>query len=93
VCAGNNPPSVLTIFRFAAYRAGTYSSIWPCSIWVSFFIPFLEISGFAIIVRQIGFFSVLLPVISDYPSLDHISCNEGGVSSAIAVIVHQLTHE
>jgi len=44
----------------------------------------MEISGFAIIVRHIGFFSVPLPIISDYPSPDHISCMEGGVSSAVA---------
>jgi len=25
-----------------------------------------------------------LPIISDYPSPDHISCMEGGVSSAVA---------
>jgi len=44
-----------------------------------------ETSGFAITVRRVGFFSVLLPAISDYPSLDHIYCMEGGVSSALAV--------
>ncbi|SVB14536.1 uncharacterized protein METZ01_LOCUS167390 [marine metagenome] len=31
-----------------------------------------------------GFFSVLLPAISDYPSPDHIFCMKGGVSSAVA---------
>jgi len=31
-----------------------------------------------------GFFSVLLPAISDYPSTDHTSCMKGGVSSAVA---------
>jgi hypothetical protein len=61
-------------------------------MWGVFFIPSLEISGFAIIVRQVGLFSVPLPIISDYPSPDHISCMEGGVSSAVAVIVLQLTH-
>jgi len=44
----------------------------------------MEISGLAIIVRHIGFFSVPLPIISDYLSPDHISCMEGGVSSAVA---------
>jgi len=53
-------------------------------MWVVFFIPFMETSGFAIIVRHIGFFSVPLPTISDYLSPDHISCMEGGVSSAVA---------
>jgi len=87
VCAGSNPPSVFTIFRFAAYLNlvqeplilfgfAPYGS--------AFFIPSLEISGFAIIVRQVGFFSAPLPTISDYPSPDHISCMEGGVSSAVA---------
>jgi len=61
-------------------------------MWDVFFIPSLEISGFAIIVRQVGLFSAPLPIISDYPSPDHISCMEGGVSSAVAVIVLQLTH-
>jgi hypothetical protein len=53
-------------------------------MWVVFFIPFMETSGFAIIVRHIGFFSAPLPTISDYLSPDHISCMEGGVSSAVA---------
>jgi len=53
-------------------------------MWDVFFIPSLEISGFAIIVRQVRFFSAPLPTISDYPSPDHISCMEGGVSSAVA---------
>jgi len=44
----------------------------------------MEISGFAIIVRHIGFFSAPLPIISDYLSPNHISCREGGVSSAVA---------
>jgi hypothetical protein len=53
-------------------------------MWVVFFIPFMETSGFAIIVRHIGLFSAPLPTISDYLSPDHISCLEGGVSSAVA---------
>jgi len=53
-------------------------------MWVRFFIPSLGISGFAIIVLQIGLISELLPTISDYSSLNHISCMEGGVSSAVA---------
>jgi len=44
-----------------------------------------ETSGFAIIVRRVRSFSVLEPTISDYPSLDHTYCMEGGVSSALAV--------
>jgi len=44
----------------------------------------METSGFAIIVRHIGLFSAPLPTISDYLSPDHISCLEGGVSSAVA---------
>jgi len=44
----------------------------------------LETSGFSIIVRQVGLFSVLYPIISDYPSPDHTSCMEGVVSSAEA---------
>jgi len=44
----------------------------------------METSGFAIIVRHIGLFSAPLPIISNYPSPDHISCMEGGVSSAVA---------
>jgi hypothetical protein len=35
-------------------------------------------------VRHIGFFSASLPTISGYLSPDHISCMEGGVSSAVA---------
>jgi len=35
-------------------------------------------------------FSVLLPAISDLLSPERASCIEGGVSSAFAVIVHQL---
>jgi len=48
------------------------------------FIPSLETSGSTITVLQMGFFSVLLPAISDYLSTDHISCMKGGVSSAVA---------
>jgi len=39
---------------------------------------------FTITVRHIGFFSVPLPTISGYLSPNHISCMEGGVSSAVA---------
>jgi len=55
-------------------------------MWVVFFIPFMEISGFTITVRHIGFFSVPLPIISDYLSPNHTSCKEGGVSSAVAAL-------
>ena len=88
MCAGSNPPSVFTIFRFAVYLNLVQEPIVlfdfaPCG--AAFFIPFMGISGFAIIVHHIGFFSVPLPIISDYLSPDHISCREGGVSSAVAV--------
>jgi len=53
-------------------------------MWVVSFIPSLETSGFAIIVRQVGLFSAPLPIISDYLSPNHISYMEGGVSSAVA---------
>jgi len=53
-------------------------------MWDRIFFPFLGISGFVIIVLQIGFISELLPTISDYSSPNHISCMEGGVSSAVA---------
>ena len=87
MCAGSNPPSVFTIFRFAAYLnlvqdPSVLFGFAPCVS--AFFIPSLEISGFAITVRQVGLFSAPLPIISDYPSPDHISCMEGGVSSAVA---------
>jgi len=87
VCAGSNPPFVFTIFRFAAYLnlvqdPTVLFGFAPCGS--AFFIPSLEISGFAITVRQVGLFSAPLPIISDYPSPDHISCMEGGVSSAVA---------
>lgn len=37
--AGSNPPSVFTIFRFAAYLnqvQGPKGSVWLCSMWVRF---------------------------------------------------------
>ncbi len=87
MCAGSNPPSVFTIFRFAAYlnlvqELKVLFGFAPCG--AAFFIPFMETSGFAIIVRHIGFFSAPLPTISGYSSPNHISCMEGGVSSAVA---------
>ena len=87
MCAGSNPPSVFTIFRYAAYLnlvqdPTVLFGFTPCGS--AFFIPSLEISGFTIIVRQVGFFSAPLPIISDYLSPDHISCIKGGVSSAVA---------
>jgi len=87
VCAGSNPPSVFTIFRFAAYLNSVQDLIVLFGFaphGSAFFILSLEISGFAIIVRQVRLFSAPLPIISDYPSPDHISCMEGGVSSAVA---------
>lgn len=53
-------------------------------MWVGFFIPFMEISGINHHCAPYWIFSVPLPIISDYPSPDHISCIEGGVSSAVA---------
>jgi len=54
-------------------------------MWVGFFIPSMRISGFAITVHLIlDIISVPLPIISDYLSPNHISCMEGGVSSAVA---------
>ena len=87
MCAGSNPPSVFTIFRFAAYLnlvqgPKVLFGFAPCG--TAFFIPFMETSGFAIIVRHIGSISAPLPTISDYLSPGHIPCMEGGVSSAVA---------
>ena len=87
MCAGSNPPSVFTIFRFAAYlnlvqELKVLFGFAPCG--AAFFIPSMEISGFTIIVRHVGFFSAPLPTISGYSSPNHISCMEGGVSSAVA---------
>jgi len=87
VCAGSNPPSVFTIFRFAAYLNLVQDLIVLFGFaprGSAFFILSLEISGFSIIVRQVRLFSAPLPIISDYPSPDHVSCMEGGVSSAVA---------
>jgi len=87
VSAGRNPPSVLSIFRFAPYlnlvqehrvRFGLASSG----------TDFHSVSGnlrqYHHSTLQMGFFSGLLPAISDYLSTDHISCMKGGVSSAVA---------
>jgi len=63
--------SILVLFGFAS-----------CGMNVSFLS--WKSQTFIIIVRQVGFFSVPLPAISDYLSPDHISCMKGGVSSAIA---------
>ena len=87
MCAGSNPPFVFTTFRFAAYlnQAQDPTVLFgfaPCGS--AFFIPTLAISGVTIIVLQFGFISVPFPIISDYLSPDHISCMEGGVSSAVA---------
>ena len=54
-------------------------------MWDVYFIPHLGTSGFAITVfTRLDFFSAPLPAISSYLSPDHISCIEGGVSSAVA---------
>ena len=92
VRAGRNPPSVFTIFRYAAYLNKVQRLLFDLAFLRAgqIFHSLLETSGFTIIVRQVGFFSVLLPIISDYPSPDRTCCMEGGVSSAVAVIVHRL---
>lgn len=87
MCAGSNPPSVFTIFRFAAYlnlvqELTVLFGFAPCGSAFSFLL--WKPQAFTITVRHIGFFSAPLPIISDYPSPDHMSCMEGGVSSAVA---------
>lgn len=90
--ASRNPPSVFTILRYAAYLNKVQRLLFDLAFLRAgqIFHSLLETSGFTIIVRQVGFFSVLLPIISDYPSPDRTCCMEGGVSSAVAVIVHRL---
>ena len=90
--ASHNPPSVFAIFRYAAYLNKVQRLLFDLAFLRAgqIFHSLLETSGFTIIVRQVGFFSVLLPIISDYPSPDRTCCMEGGVSSAVAVIVHRL---
>jgi hypothetical protein len=92
VRASRNPPSVLTILRYAAYLNKVQRLLFDLAFLRAgqIFHSLLETSGFTITVRQVGFFSVLLPIISDYPSPDRTCCMEGGVSSAVAVIVHRL---
>ena len=80
-------PSVFTIFRFAAYlnlvqELTVLFGFAPCGS--SFSLLLWKSQVFTITVRHIGFFSASLPIISDYLSPDHISCMEGGVSSAVA---------
>jgi hypothetical protein len=87
MCAGSNPPSVFTIFRFAAYlnlvqELLVLFGFAPCGSSFSFLLWKSQV--FTITVRHIGLFSAPLPTISDYLSPDHISCLEGGVSSAVA---------
>jgi len=86
VCAGSNPPFVFTILRFAAYL-----NLVQVPLVLFGFAPYgADFHSFSGNLRfchhrapgQI--FSVPLPTISDYPSPDHISCMEGGVSSAVA---------
>ena len=90
--ASRNPPSVLTTFRYAAYLNKVQRLLFDLAFLRTgqIFHSLLETSGFTIIVLQVRFFSVLLPIISDYPSPDRACCMEGGVSSAVAVIVHWL---
>ncbi len=88
--ASRNPPSVLTTFRFAAYL-NLVQDLWVRFGFASCGTGFHSVSGN---LRQNhhrapgGIFSVLLPIISDYLSPDHISCMKGGVSSAVADIAH-----
>ncbi len=87
VRAGRNPPSVFTIFGYAAYLNLVQFLGFRLALLLvgQFFHSLPGISGFTITVHRLGLFSVLLPAISDYPSLDHSYCMEGGVSSALAV--------
>ena len=91
--ASRNPPSVFTIFRYAAYLNKVQRLLFDLAF-LRVGQIFHSVTGnlrlYTITVRQVGFFSVLLPIISDYPSPDHTCCMEGGVSSAVAVIVHRL---
>jgi len=92
VRASRNPPSVFTTLRYAAYLNKVQRLLFDLAFLRAgqIFHSMLETSGITIIVLQVGFFSVLLPIISDYPSPDRTCCMEGGVSSAVAVIVHRL---
>ena len=91
--ASRNPPSVFTIFRYAAYLNKVQRLLFDLAF-LRVGQIFHSVTGnlrlYTITVRQVGFFSVLLPIISDYPSPDRTCCMEGGVSSAVAVIVHRL---
>jgi hypothetical protein len=93
VRASRNPPSVFTIFRYAAYLNKVQRLLFDLAF-LRVGQIFHSVTGnlrlYTITVRQVGFFSMLLPIISDYPSPDHTCCMEGGVSSAVAVIVHRL---
>jgi len=84
VRASSNSPSVLTIFRFAAYLNQVQAPIVlfglaPCGT------DFHSVSGNLRFCHhgtlQIGFVSILLPVISDSLSPDHTACKGGEVSS------------
>lgn len=91
--ARSNPPSVLAIFSFAVYpgllqETAALFDFAPCGTAFSFrtwkpqdLIP----SQYA----KPDLFSALLPAISDHPSPGHISCTEGGVSSAMMGFVIQ----
>jgi len=74
-------------FRYAAYLNKVQHLLFDLAFLRAgqFFHSLLETSGFAITVRQVGFFSVPLPIISDCPSPDRTCCMKGGVSSAVAV--------
>jgi len=77
VCAGSNPPSVFTIFDFAAYLnlIQEHKVLFGFALCgTAFSLPLWKPQVFTITVRHIGFFSAPLPIISDYLSPDHISC-------------------
>ena len=74
MCAESNPPFVFATFSFGSLPGpGTGPAalfgLSPCGS--ACFIPYMETSGYAIIVLHVGFFSAPLPVVSDYPSPDH----------------------
>ena len=87
VCAGSNPPSVSTIFRFAAYL-NLLQDLKFCLALLHAGRLFHSFSGnlrfYHHRITQVRLISAPLPIISDYPSPDRISCMEGGVSSAVA---------
>ena len=87
VCAGSNPLSVFTIFRFAAYLnqlqdATVLFGLAPCGTIFSFLC--WKPQALPSPCSRWDCFSASLPTISGYLSPDHTSCMERGVSSAVA---------